>query len=174
MIIRITLRTGAALAAAMVLGAVFHLLPAQAMSADRIQLAQASPAQSAPPSPAAPSAGTKPTEADRVEARIKSLHDQLKITADQEAQWSAVAEVMRGNAKAISDLVVERAKNAKTMTAIDDLRSYRVLAEAHVAGVKKLIPAFETLYAAMSDAQKKNADTVFSHRPRRAHSKKSG
>ena len=47
------------------------------------------------------------------------------------------------------------------MDAVDDLRSYEQLTEAQVDGIKKLLPAFETLYASMSDDQKKNADIVF-------------
>ena len=69
---------------------------------------------------------------------------------------------------------LERAAKAKTMTAIDDLHSYEAITEAHVESVKRLIPAVEALYATMSDAQKKNADAVFSHRVQRATAKKSG
>ena len=47
------------------------------------------------------------------------------------------------------------------MTAIDDLKSYSEIADAHADGLKKFIPAFEPLYAGMSDAQKKSADTLF-------------
>ena len=154
-------RTGIALAAAAILSAALAMVPERAISADRSQLAQTS----SPPTAATPA---KRTPADRVEARIKSLHDQLKITAAQEPQWRDVAQVMRENAKAISDLVLDRVKDTKAMTAVDDLRSYQALAEAHAAGVRKLIPVFEALHATMSDAQKRNADAVFRHRPRRA------
>jgi protein CpxP len=170
MMIPFTGRMGVTFAAAMVVGAALSMVPAPAISADRSQLAQTSPPQSAPTPPsAAQPTPAKRTPVNRVEARIKSLHDQLKITAAQEPQWSDVAQVMRDNAKAMSDLILDRAKNLKTMTAIDDLHSYQALAETHAAGVKKLVPVFETLYGTMSDAQKKKADAVFSHRPRRAH-----
>jgi hypothetical protein len=162
MTIHLTHRTGAAFTAAMVLGAALYMLPAQA-------IAQAS---AAPATPAAAPAATKPSKSDRVEARIKSLHDQLKITAAQEPQWTAVAEVMRDNAATMSGLVRDREKQEATLTAIDDLKSYQAVAEAHAADVQKLIPPFQTLYAEMSDAQKKNADTVFHHQTRRATAKK--
>jgi len=97
---------------------------------------------------------------------IKSLHDKLKITPAQEPQWDAVAQIMATNAKTMHQLVEERASNLKTMSAVDDLQSYQAIADAHAAGVRALIPAFQTLYASMDDAQKKNADAVFRHRPR--------
>jgi Mg-chelatase subunit ChlI len=170
MTIPFTYRTGAALAVAMVFGAVLFVLPSSAISADHGQLAQASPAQSAP------SSGPKAAKArvDRVEARIKELHGQLKITADQEPQWSAFAQVMRDNATAMNALHQDREQKAKTMTAIDDLHAYQAMADAHAEGIRKLTVAFEAVYAGMSDAQKKNADAVFSHRPPRSSSKKSG
>jgi ABC-type transporter Mla subunit MlaD len=96
-----------------------------------------------------------------VEARIAELRARLQITAGQEAQWSAVAQAMRDNAHTIRGLAEMRARNQRTMTALDDLRSYEQLAEAHADGTQKLLPRFEALYDNMSDAQKKTADTVF-------------
>jgi len=158
MMLHLPSRIGSAFTAAAMLGAALFMLPAAAL------------AQAAPPAPAA-----KATPADdRVEARIKSLHQQLGITAAQEPQWQAVAGVMRDNAKTIGALIEQRQANVKTMTAIDDLNAYAAIADAHAANVKKLIPAFSALYATMSDAQKKNADAVFSHRPRPPHPKKPG
>jgi Spy/CpxP family protein refolding chaperone len=109
-----------------------------------------------------------------VEARIKSLHDQLKITSAEEPQWDAVAQAMRDSANNTATLITDRAKQAKSMTAIDDLHSYRAILQSHVDGIDKLTSAFETLYASMPDAQKKNADAVFGRRPARAKSAKSG
>lgn len=97
-----------------------------------------------------------------IEARIASLHEKLKITAEQEEDWKVVADTMRDNEKNIHALIQERHANAKTYTAVDDLGSYEKIADAHAEGLKKLIPVFEDLYSAMSDDQKKNADKVFS------------
>jgi hypothetical protein len=47
------------------------------------------------------------------------------------------------------------------MSAVDDLNTYEKFAQAHVDGLKNLISSFKTLYTAMPDAQKKNADQVF-------------
>jgi acyl-coenzyme A synthetase/AMP-(fatty) acid ligase len=100
----------------------------------------------------------------RAEARIKDMHAKLRITAVQEAQWGKVADVMRDNAKAMETLTNSRHLNAKNMTAVDDLKSYGEITDAHADGIKRLTPVFELLYADMSDAQKKRADEMFRHR----------
>lgn len=99
----------------------------------------------------------------RVEARITDMHAKLKITQTQEDQWAKVAEVMRDNAKSMDALTQGRFERAKNMTAVDDLKSYEQIAEAHADGIKKLTPVFATLYDGMSDAQKKEADSLFRH-----------
>jgi hypothetical protein len=109
-------------------------------------------------------ASARPSHVDRVEARIKELHAKLNITQAQEGLWTNVTQVMRDNAQTTDALIKARADNAKTMSAVDDLKSYGVIAEDHAAGLKKFLPVFETLYASMSDAQKQNADTVFRDR----------
>ena len=100
---------------------------------------------------------------DRVEARITDMHAKLKITAAQEDQWGKVAQVMRDNEKAIEPLIKARKENSKTMTVVDDLKSYGEITDAHADGIKKFTPVFATLYDSMSDAQKKQADTLFRH-----------
>jgi protein CpxP len=109
------------------------------------------------------------SSADRVEQRIGDLHNKLHITADQEARWSTVAQVMRDNAAAIRGRVEERTAKVNAMNAVDDLKSYRLIADAHADGLKQLIPAFETLYASMTPDQQKNADRVFGERQPHAH-----
>jgi periplasmic protein CpxP/Spy len=99
-----------------------------------------------------------------VESRIKDLHDQLRITAGQEAQWRGVAQVMMDNSSAIESAVQERARKAKGMSAVEDLLSYQAIAAAHADGLKKFADAFTPLYSAMPEAQQKHADAVFAHR----------
>jgi protein CpxP len=103
----------------------------------------------------------KDAHEDRVELRIKDLHAKLHITSAQEDQWSKVAQVMIDNAKVMDTLTQARADHAKDVTAVDDLQSYGEIADAHADGIKKLTPVFATLYAGMSDVQKKEADTLF-------------
>jgi hypothetical protein len=111
-------------------------------------------------------AADKDAHEDRAELRIKDMHAKLNITAAQEAQWGKVAQAMRDDAKTMDALTKARVDHAKDMTAIDDLKSYGEITEAHANGIKKLTPAFADLYASMSDAQKKDADNFFRHGPR--------
>lgn len=131
------------------------------------QPAQAMPVQLAADQTAKP-AKPKRSPTDRVESHIKSLHDRLKITAAQEQSWGAVAQVMRDNAAQMQAAIKQREEASKTLTAIDDLKAYETIAEAHVQGLQKLIPAFQALYDGMPADQKKNADAVFGQRHHRA------
>jgi protein CpxP len=146
---------------------------AQAQAAPT-QIAQASGADSTAAPPAAtvtPTHRGRPARAHAatIDQWIQDLHGRLHITAAQEPQWGAVAQIMRENATALDTVVKTRAQNASTMTAVDDLRSYEQLAETHEAGLQKLIPAFQALYDGMSDQQKKVVDAVFQRRqPRMA------
>ena len=84
---------------------------------------------------------------------------------------NSFAQVMRENAQAVDAVLKERAENLHAMNAVEDLRSYEKLADAHADGLRKLVPAFEALYNSMSDDQKKTADAVFAKhekRPRQA------
>lgn len=110
---------------------------------------------------AAKAIAAKASSEDRVEARIKDMHAKLKIIKAQEDQWAKVAQVMRDNAKTMDALTQARFEHAKTMTAVDDLKSYGEITDAHADGIKKFTPVFATLYGGMSDAQKKEADALF-------------
>ena len=103
--------------------------------------------------------------ASRIEVRIHDMHANLAITAGQEDQWNQVARVMRDNELALEALVNDRKANANTMTAINDLDSYAAITSAHLEGIKKFTVVFSTLYDGMSDAQKKEADTLFRKGP---------
>jgi periplasmic protein CpxP/Spy len=124
-------------------------------------LASAGPSRAASPEPGMATAGTASTKTDRVEARIKELHSKLKITPAQEELWNNVAQAMRDNAKTMEALIKARSDKEGTMNAVEDLKSYGEIAQAHADGVKTFIPIFEPLYASMSEAQKKDADTLF-------------
>jgi periplasmic protein CpxP/Spy len=131
------------------------------------------PEPSASPPSAAGSSDSAMANADAkrdaaVEKHIKELHDTLKITNVEEAQWETVAETMRANAKDMDHAIDKRAANGTSATAVDDLNSYAAIAQAHANGVKKLASAFSGLYSAMSSDQKKEADEVFSHRGHQA------
>jgi hypothetical protein len=99
---------------------------------------------------------------ETVEQRITNLHAALKITPEEEPNWQAVAQTIRDNAAALQKLASEKAGQMRQgVTAVEDLQTYLQFAQAHVDGLKNLITAFQTLYAAMPDQQKKLADEVF-------------
>lgn len=135
-----------------------------------IALASATLFLSAPTAAASPDIAVAPPKAhqqakhESVEERIASLHASLKITAEEEGNWSAVAQAMRDNDAAMRKLVAARtAASAQTASAVDDLKSYETFAQAHVDGLKNLLSSFQTLYAAMPESQKAIADKVFEH-----------
>lgn len=156
-------RTTYVLATAAILGVVVfaQVPPAQAASQAPQQLASTDAAKA------------QHASVDRVEARIADLHKKLRITAAQASEWNAFAAVMRDNAKTIRATLADK-PNAATMSAVDDLNAYQDLAKAHVDGLARLIPAFQTLYLTMSDSQKKTADAMFAphgHHEMRSSSK---
>ena len=94
------------------------------------------------------------------------MHTRLHITEAQKPQWDALTQVMRDNAQAMVDLQKQRAADASGMNAVEVIKSYSEVIQAHEDGMKKFIPAFEDLYNSMSDAQKKTADSMFRGRAR--------
>ena len=102
----------------------------------------------------------KHPQVDPIEARINALHDELQITEPEAGQWDGVAGRCAATPKRSTNWCVGSA-NRNTMTAVDDLRAYQEITEAHAKGVKKLVAAFEVLYGTMSDDQKKMADGCF-------------
>jgi hypothetical protein len=132
------------------------LIAARANAANTvIQMAQAAAAN-----PAA--AAVTEAKGETVEQRITNLHAALKITPDEEPLWNAVAQAMRENATNMDKLVAaNRTTPPQNLSAVDDLKTYQKFAQTHVDGLKNLIPSFQKLYAAMPDAQRKNADEVF-------------
>jgi len=112
----------------------------------QILLAQAQPAQ----------------PRQNVEASISELHQRLQITPAQEAQFGAVANVMRENARAETSAPQQPPANA---SAVDDLRAFIRYSEIEITGLKKMLPALEALYGTLSPTQKRAADAVFRQGP---------
>jgi len=98
---------------------------------------------------------------ERVEQHIRQLHSQLRITPAEEPQWNEFASVMRENARDMDQAYLQRAQQFATMNAVQNMQSYEQLAQEHAQHVQKLVPAFEKLYGAMPDQQKRLADQVF-------------
>jgi hypothetical protein len=120
-------------------------------------------------SPAPPQAGTSgsrdtPPLFDPT-ARIKYLHDRLRITLKQEPLWDTVAQTIRDNARDIVPLLRERFRATTSGGALDVLHSYDALGEVQLDGLKKFIAVFGALYASLSEGQKKIADAILREGP---------
>jgi hypothetical protein len=159
-----------AVVAATLLGTFVFGFPLIAVSADPAQApaTKSLPARemvaSASVSPATTEPAPMAAKTDRVEERIRMLHSKLHITAAQQTQWDNLVAVMRGNAKTMKELQKQRAQDARSMTAVDAVKSYATVIEAHEVGMNKFVPAFQALYESMSNAQKKTADSMFETR----------
>jgi hypothetical protein len=123
----------------------------------------------------AQAAAGKARHEQRVEDRIKYLHTQLKITSAQETQWNAFADVMRNNGETMGKLFEQRHASANA-SALDDMKQYAEITQAHADGTKKLVDAFEPLYNSFSPEQKKLADDTFRRQPAegRPHHRRQG
>ena len=127
-------------------------------------------APSATTTPRAPAAAASPMSShpvpggnaeQRVEAHIRQLHAQLRITSAEQPQWEQFANVMRENARAMDQEFAQRMQQYPTMNALQNMQSYEQIAEAHAQHLQKLVPAFENLYNTMPDQQKQLTDQVF-------------
>ena len=99
--------------------------------------------------------------AEGVEKHLADLHAKFGITAAQEPQWKAFAQVMRDNTKMYDAMAKERVEKMKSLNAVEDLRSFQEMAQAHADGLKRLTASFQGVYDAMTPEQKKHADSVF-------------
>ena len=139
-------------------------------SAAHMVLAQASAeAMTTPPT----SAEAVTASSDRIEARIKELHKRLHVTAAQEAPWNNLTQVMRDNAQVMVALQNQRVADTQSMNAVDSVKSYASVIDAHRSGMMKFVPAFTAFYDSLSDAQKKTADSMFRSRARAEEKKES-
>jgi len=139
------------------------ILPAAAFAQSTMAPAATPPANVMAPA-ATPSAPALPAAQEaKLQAHIKSLHDELKITKAEEPDWAQFAAVMRANADDMNQAFNARA-NVGSMTAPQNMQSYAELAQVHADGMQKLSAAFQTLYATFPAPQKSLADAVFQNK----------
>jgi hypothetical protein len=142
---------------------------ASAALALSLALPAAALAQTNTTSPPSPSAAASPMSANaapgtaeqRVEEHIRQLHAQLRITPAEQPQWDRFAEIMRENARGMDQEIAQRHQEFARMNALQNMQSYQRIAEAHAQDLQRLVPAFENLYNAMPDQQKRLTDQVF-------------
>ena len=120
-----------------------------------------SPAATATPAAAAAPAASATRRDTMVERRITELHSKLKITAAEEKPFGDFAQAMRDNAQRMDQAVSDKRSSAATATAVDQMKAYAELAQAHADEVSHLVGPFSTLYDTLSPEQKRMADQSF-------------
>ena len=97
---------------------------------------------------------------DRIEGRIAFLRAELKIADAQDKAWSGYADALRANAKRLGELRAAARQNPATTTLVDRLdRQERWLA-ARVEGVRAIKTGLASLYAILTEDQKKAAEEL--------------
>jgi hypothetical protein len=136
--------------------------PARGWTAWLLLILAAGPALAQTDAPATPPAQAGPSRRalTRLEHTIADLHRRLHITAAEQPQWDVFTQILRDNAEHM-DALYEARSTAETMSAVDDLRSNAGIAEARAQDMRRLVPAFETLYDAMPPEQRRLADAAF-------------
>ena len=99
--------------------------------------------------------------AQNVETSIAQLHQRLQITPAQQPRFAAFANVMRDNAR------MTPGSPPANANAVDALRMAIQYGQQDLAGMRRLLPVLQALYASLSPAQQKTADMVFRQGPGR-------
>ena len=150
---------GAALSAA----AAQTATPAPAATQATAQMPATPPPDAGAPAAMPPGASSATQKA--VEQRIAALAAKLAITPAQQPDWTAFAQVMRDNAANTDKLFAQRAQNAATMNAVDNMKSYADIARGYADNTQRLSDAFVVLYGKLSSEQKQTADVLFRQAP---------
>lgn len=133
-----------------------------ALLAGPVMAQTAAPAPpSATPAPVVPAVPTPPKSHPVVEKRIEMLRTTMKITPEQTKAFNEFAQVMRDNAGKMDILITAQAKAMPTMTAVDHMKAYEAITQAHADDMQREVPAFSRLYDTLTPVQKKAADDSF-------------
>lgn len=96
---------------------------------------------------------------DRVEGRIAFLRAELKITDAQGAAWSAFADALRANARALGEVRSSMMAGAQ-QGLVDRLGLQEKWLAARLEGTRAIRSALTGLVGTLSDDQKKTADEL--------------
>jgi protein CpxP len=129
--------------------------------------ASQAPAQTGTRPNSAP-AGQKQTAAapagNSVDAKLAEVKKQLAITPAQQPHFDRFADIVKQNAQAIEALV-QTAQQTAQRDAVEGLRTAANFAQTEADNLKRLVPALESLYASLTDQQKRTADRIFNTPP---------
>jgi hypothetical protein len=132
----------------------FSVAPVQAQqhAPGASQKAAAPSAAKTPQSQAAPAAPS-------VDAQIADLRQHLKITSAQQAQFDALAAVIKQNDQDATANMPPPPSGPPT--AVQSLTAAQTAAQTEADGLKKLLPPLQALYDTLSAEQKRTADQWF-------------
>lgn len=94
------------------------------------------------------------------EERLALMKTNLSITAAQEGAWEGYASAFKVRADTMKKNRELMMKGMQSGSAVSRLDNHITAMQAMVDALKQLKPATEVLYAALSDEQKKKADTM--------------
>jgi hypothetical protein len=98
---------------------------------------------------------------DRLDGRLAFLKAELKITDAQSAAWNKLSDAIKVSAKSMASRmksVFSADEKAKTLP--QRLAVHEEFMAARLEEIKSVNAAFKLLYAELSEAQKKEADTL--------------
>jgi hypothetical protein len=100
-----------------------------------------------------------------VEGRLAFLRTELKITDAQTPQWNKFADAVRSVAKNAQGMMQQMMQGggAQHTTAPDLLARYEKMLTVRLDAVRTVKTAFDPLYAALSDEQKRTADELLAN-----------
>ena len=99
----------------------------------------------------------------RIDKQLGKLHDELNITSAQTPEWERFATTVRVEAQASAERfrnLHDNSSSGQTLTAIDRMERMQNMLEADANSKRSVIAASKSLYAVLSDSQKKTADRL--------------
>ena len=100
-----------------------------------------------------------------VEGRLAFLKAELKITPAQDAPWTKFADALRAAAKKAQAAMPARPPGGPMQpgSAVERMTRHEAMLAARLEAMRTIKAAFEPLYAALDEGQKKLADTLAGH-----------
>jgi hypothetical protein len=94
------------------------------------------------------------------EGRVAFLKAELAITEAQEGAWKTYADALRKNLASMQGMHATMRNMMSAKTPVERLDAHVAAMEGRLAALKEVKPALAGLYGALSDEQKKKADTL--------------
>jgi hypothetical protein len=96
------------------------------------------------------------------EGKLAFLKSLLGITEAQSGPWNAFAEVVRAQAKSMAEAQQKRmpTPGQPEVTLPQWVELHLQMMEEHLAAMKKIKPAFDALYQALTPEQRQKADQL--------------